>query len=353
MPLRNKMLGVYYILNVGGLYIIVNTANRDRKEDAKAKNFVQGTPKARILDIGGISEDISISAPILVGGAAGNDGRALISLFLTEAINPTSTTVPVLENATISITEAGSNVSIRMKSDGRPSSHSFEISSFPIDDILDGSGHGILDPINGSPSRVARFFDFRAKIGKIVYWIMECNVQINLQIITKYFIAGNDNDYTGPLPSTVPGGNPLASTDVNNPYNFGTQFPFLGVAGITVQGSGKAAVDLTNSTGTDYDFQEYNGAMNQWDAVNVDLTLDGSNYELTNQLPGQVITAADLQGNTTHGFQLQIYNHALSQWDDLIDNTILDLSKAVVNQANFMVSTGVLENNFAFVCWVK
>jgi hypothetical protein len=80
MPVNNKLYGVYKLLELGGQKYIVERANRNRQMEATPKNYVQGTAKSRIMDIGGIFEEISVSLPILVGGAAENglDGRGLL-----------------------------------------------------------------------------------------------------------------------------------------------------------------------------------------------------------------------------------------------------------------------------------
>ena len=157
--------------------------------------------------------------------------------------------------------------------------------------------------------------------------------------------------------------NPLASTDTNNPYNFGTQFPFIGVTGIQVSGSGTAAVELSDySVPVDYDFEDYNNSAAKWEGVNVDLTPDGggdgNNYELTWQEPGEVRTSALQAGDASEaGFALEIWNAGTSQWDNLFKNSsgtdVINLSKSVVKSSNFNVVVGVMTSDFEFQCWVK
>ncbi len=364
MPVNNKLYGVYKLLELGGQKYIVERANRNRQMEAQPKNYVQGTAKSRIMDIGGIFEEISVSLPILVGGAAENglDGRGLLNTYIQRALDENSTAIPLITSARVSITQEQANIQANFLSDGRPSSQAFIVTNFPVDSVP-GSP---LDPSIAGPTRVARFYDFRCRIGGIIYYIMEATLEVTVQTDRKYFIAGsevgwgNTAQYVHPdLESTH---NPLKSNEANNPYNFGTQFPFIGVTGIRVQGSGKAAVELSDlSVPVDYDFNDYSTPQHKWEAINVDLTTDGGNngnhYELTWQQPGEVRTAADqLNDPTAVGFQLQIWNPSSSTagaWEDLLQGSGLNLDYSVVTKSDFQVSTGILTVDFSFINWVK
>lgn len=364
MPVNNKLYGVYKLLELGGQKYIVERANRNRQMEAQPKNFVQGTAKSRIMDIGGIFEEISVSLPILVGGAAENglDGRGLLATYIQQALNENSTAIPLITSARVSITQEQANITANFLSDGRPSSQAFVVTNFPIDSVMNSP----LDPSVAGPTRVARFYDFRCRIGGIIYYIMEATLEITVQTDRKYFIAGSEVGWGNTaqyvhsaLESTH---NPLKSNETNNPYNFGTQFPFIGVTGIRVQGSGKAAVELTDySVPVDYDFQDYSTPQHKWEAINVDLTTDGgdngNHYELTWQQPGEVRTAADqLNDPTAVGFQLQIWNPSSTTagaWEDLLQGSGLNLDYSVVTKSDFQVSTGILTVDFSFINWVK
>ena len=364
MPVNNKLYGVYKLLELGGQKYIVERANRNRQMEATPKNYVQGTAKSRIMDIGGIFEEISVSLPILVGGAAENglDGRGLLNTYIQRALDENSTAIPLITSARVSITQEQANIQANFLSDGRPSSQAFIVTNFPVDSVP-GSP---LDPSVAGPTRVARFYDFRCRIGGIIYYIMEATLEVTVQTDRKYFIAGSEvgwgdtAQYVHPdLESTH---NPLKSNEANNPYNFGTQFPFIGVTGIRVQGSGKAAVELSDlSVPVDYDFNDYSTAQTKWEAINVDLTSDGGNngnhYELTWQQPGEVRTAADqLNDPTAVGFQLQIWNPSSTTagaWEDLLQGSGLNLDYSVVTKSDFQVSTGILTVDFSFINWVK
>ena len=365
MPVNNKLYGVYKLLELGGQKYIVERANRNRQMEAEPKNFVQGTAKSRIMDIGGIYEEISVSLPILVGGAAeaNMDGRGLLATYIQRALDETSTAIPLITSASISITQEQANIEARFLSDGRPSSQAFIVTNFPID-TMQGAP---LDPSVAGPTRVARFYDFRCRIGGIIYYIMEARLEITVQTDRKYFIAGAEVGWGSGAQygnSTMESShNPLKSNETNNPYNFGTQFPFIGVTGIRVQGSGRAAVELTDFTTPtpDYDFNDYSTPNHRWEAINVDLSTDGggdgNHYELTWQQPGEVRTAADqLNDPTAVGFKLEIWNPTTTTsgaWEDLLTGSGLNLDYSVVKKSDFQVSTGILTVNFEFINWVK
>lgn len=399
MPVRNQLFGVYRLLQLkstGGAYkpYIVESASRSREMEVSAKNYVQGTAKSRILDIGGFTETITMKLPILVGPASELDGRTFIKYYLKEALNAETSVLPIVKSAKISISSGeGASVEATLLSDGRPSTAAFQVTSLNPDTDL-GTLSGKLDPTNataGGPSRVAKFYDFRAKIGKFVYYIMSAEINVEVDTKNQYFIAGVqdstfwtvDEQYeAGEM--NLGQGNPMASTDANNYFNFNTQFPFIGVAGIKVSGSGTAAVELSNVVGgtSDYDFDDYisNPAAGtgppRYESVNVDFSttggVDGKQYELTWQRPGEVITADYIQGDSNSGFLLQIFDPKANdgtndgdydpktntggKWVGLFDDngtSILNLSKTVVNKSNFKIDTGVMTADFSFTSWVK
>lgn len=381
MPIRNQLFGVYKLVELkqaDNTYrpFLAEKASRDRTMSVKSKNYIQGTAKARVLDIGEITETFSFDLPILVGGASIMDGRSMITTYLSQALNENSTVLPLIESASVKIqSEGGASVSVKMLSDGLPSQEPFRVTNRPVDTFGVGGVDTPLDPTSAAgPTRVARFYDFRAKIGKFVYFIMEANIDIKVNTEKKYFIAGKDsaswltNQQYKASAMRTPYRNPLKSTTGNNPYNFNTQFPFIGVSGIEVSGGGKAAVELTQaSEDSNYDFNDYLSTEARWEALNVDLSQDGgpdgNNYELTWQLPGEVRTAADQSGVDDAGFLIEIWtpdsgNPQTGTWKSLfydatLGQDILDLSQSVVNSSNFQISTGVMTSDFKFTCWVK
>ena len=97
MPINNDILGIYksvFITVAGGTArsYIVESASRSVTIDASPKVLMQGSPKTRIMDIGGVTETISIQAPILIGGGASADGRAIATQKINEILDPTSAT---------------------------------------------------------------------------------------------------------------------------------------------------------------------------------------------------------------------------------------------------------------------
>lgn len=89
MPLNNNLFGVYKSLKVSGRTYVAESANRNVSMEVDAKNYIQGSPKARVLNIGGTKETISITAPILVGAGSAVDGRELANTKIAEILDPT------------------------------------------------------------------------------------------------------------------------------------------------------------------------------------------------------------------------------------------------------------------------
>jgi len=318
MPLNNNLFGVYKSIRVNNTTLVASSADRSRTMDVKAENFIQGTPKSRILDIGGITEDISISAPILIGGGSAVDGRNLVNIKIAELLNPTTAVLPLLTNATVSVSEQGANVQMTLKTDGDPAdlnSDVFQVLSTPVAE---------LDPIAYTPTRKARFYDFRVNIGSRKYFVMEASITVTGETTDAYFLIPDGAAYDQVTYTTVGGVS----------FKAGTQFPFLGITGIKISGKGKAAVLLAdlNNDGDYYDTDE---------AININLAT-GAN-EITLQRPG-VSVSEDAN------FVLQIYD-GVSTWYDLFP--LLDLSKSVVSSSNFNVTSGLLTVDFDFYCWVK
>ena len=94
MPLNNDILGIYkavYIYTSGvAVSYIVDSVTRSVSMEASPKVMMTGSPKTRIMDLGGVTETISIQAPILIGGGASADGRALLSYKINEIIDTSS-----------------------------------------------------------------------------------------------------------------------------------------------------------------------------------------------------------------------------------------------------------------------
>jgi hypothetical protein len=160
-------------------------------------------------------------------------------------------------------------------------------------------------------------------IGSKKYFVMEASIKVTGETTDAYFLIPNGAAFDQTTYTTV--------GDVS--FKAGTQFPFIGITGIKISGSGKAAVLLSdlNSDGDFYDTDE---------SINVNLAT-GAN-DMTLQRPG-VSVSEDAD------FVLQIYDG--TNWNDLFPS--VDLSRSVVHSSNFAVSSGLLTVNFDFTCWVK
>jgi hypothetical protein len=317
MPLNNNLFGVYKSIKVNNTTLIASSASRNKNMDVQAENYIQGTPKSRILNIGGVHETIEIEAPVLIGGGSVVDGRNLVNIKINELLNPTTAVLPLLEAATISVSEQGASVNMTLKSDGDPAdlnSNVFQVLSVPVAE---------LDPILYTPTRKARFYDFRVNIGSKKYFVMEASIKVTGETTDAYFLIPNGAVIDQTTYTTV--------GDVS--FKAGTQFPFIGITGIKISGSGKAAVLLSdlNSDGDYFDTDE---------SVNINLAT-GAN-DMTLQRPG-VSVSEDAD------FVLQIYDG--TNWNDLFPS--VDLTRSVVHSSNFAVSSGLLTVNFDFTCWVK
>jgi hypothetical protein len=338
MPINNDILGIYksvFITVAGGTArsYIVESASRSVTIDASPKVLMQGSPKTRIMDIGGVTETISIQAPILIGGGASADGRAIATQKINEILDPATASLPILKSASYSINEGGGSVSLTLESDG---DSGIGNSSFYV--VNSNTPHPSLNPVGtgGSgttafgPTRVARFYDFRAQIGDRKYFIQEASVDVNVETQKTYFINPYDfSDPDGGYQLTGGGGTNLPSVLSGNgiSYKYGTQFPHIGVNGLTISGKGKGAVVV----GSTYASETTAG--------------------VTTQSAGRTVLAS--AGSVT--FALEIaqqtgFANVAPTWGSLIPG--IGLSKAVINATNFSVSTGILTVDFDFMCYV-
>ena len=339
MPINNDILGIYksvFITVAGGTArsYIVESASRSITIDASPKVLMQGSPKTRIMDIGGVTETISIQAPILIGGGAAADGRSIATQKINEILDPTNATLPILKSASYSINEGGGSVSITLEGDGDSGAGT---SAFYV--VNSNTPHPTLNPVGtgGSgttafgPTRVARFYDFRAQIGDRKYFIQEASIDVNVETQKTYFI--NPYDFADPTNGyglSGSAGTSLPSVLSGNgiSYKYGTQFPHIGVNGLTISGKGKGAVVV----GSTYASETTAGVTTQAAGVAVLASA------------GSVTFALDIAQQT--GFNMS----AAPTWASLIPG--IGLSKAIINATNFSVSTGILTVDFDFMCYV-
>jgi len=338
MPINNDILGIYkqvYVLTSGtAISYIVESANRNVSIDAQPKVLIAGSPKTRIMDIGGVTETISITAPILIGGGAAYDGRALVGNKITEILNPATATLPILKSASYSISEGGGSVSVTLESDGNAASGNsgfYLVNSTTPHPSLNPVGTGGSGTTAFGPTRVARFYDFRAKIGGRQYFIQEANVDVNVETSKAYFI--NPYDFTNPNDGyRYSGGGGTVIPSVLGGFGiswaYGSQFPHIGVNGITISGKGKGAVVV----GSTYASETTAGITTQ----TAGKTILASTEDVT--------FALEIAGGTGGN------PGVVATWQDLIAG--IGLSKSIINATAFSVSTGILTVEFDFMCYV-
>lgn len=355
MPINNNFFGVYKSFKLGTQRVVASDVTRNREMSVSPQNYVQGTPKARVLDIGGVSETLSITAPLFVGGGSAVDGRSICNKKIREILGLETPTLPILSSANFNISAEQTSVSLSLESDGDPNNtQAFEIRSDEVPE---------LDPITYTPTRLAKFYDIRVQIGTRKYFVTQANLTVSAQTDKRYFfIPGDWGDYRGwgSQTTTPPYGDSgvnvatgVGSTNVtivrtgysSIQFQPGTQFPFLGVAGIQIKGSGSAAV-LMEDLNSDGDYLDNNETIN--------LSLQPGTTDMTLQDPGYV-RSDDAQ------FRIEIfdpvwlvdpYNTSGSGWSSFLAPE-LNLSKSVVHSSNFKLSSGLLTVDFDFACWVK
>ena len=338
MPINNDILGIYkqvYVLTSGtAISYIVESANRNVSIDAQPKVLIAGSPKTRIMDIGGVTETISITAPMLIGGGAAYDGRALVGNKITEILNPATATLPILKSASYSISEGGGSVSVTLESDGNAASGNsgfYLVNSTTPHPSLNPVGTGGSNTTAFGPTRVARFYDFRAKIGGRQYFIQEANVDVNVETSKAYFI--NPYNFTDPNDGyRYSGGGGTVIPSVLGGFGiswaYGSQFPHIGVNGITISGKGKGAVVV----GSTYASETTAGITTQ----TAGKTILASTEDVT--------FALEIAGGTGGN------PGVVATWQDLIAG--IGLSKSIINATAFSVSTGILTVEFDFMCYV-
>jgi hypothetical protein len=311
---------------------------------ASPVNYVQGTPKARVMDIQGVTETLSLTAPIFVGCGSSVDGRFLANTKINEILNPSTATLPLLTNATFNIGEQQSSVSLTLESDGDPNnSTAFQIRSDEVPELSPIAPYG--------PTRLAKFYDIRVQIGQRKFFVMSATITVQAQSTkANFFIPGDWGDYrgwgvyggTGSTQLTLVNEDLSPRTGTGVTFQPGTQFPFLGISSIQITGSGKAAV-LLEDLNTDNDFEDTNEAIN--------LSLKTGTTDMTLQNPGFADTEAQ-------NFVIEIYDPVWAAgggagvgWSSLLPGTI-NLTKSIVNTSNFTLGTGLLTVDFGFLCYV-
>ena len=351
MPVNNNLFGVYKSFKLSNNRIVASSVTRNRQMEASAVNYIQGTPKSRVIDIKGVSETLSVNAPLLVGAGSSVDGRFITNRKIEEILNPTTAQLPLLQNASFSISADSAQVTLNLESDGDPNNVSaFEISSAEVPE---------LDPVLYGPTRLAKFYDLRVQIGSRKYFITQANITVSANIEKLYFfIPGDWNDYRGwgnpSLSGNATTNTGIGSTNitidrcggVGITFQPGTQFPFMGVGGITINGSGEAAVLLENIT--DSGGTGSSTFLDDCEAIN--LSLKAGTTDITLQDPG-------IARYEDANFRIEIFDpkylaNGGSGWTSFLTPQV-DTSKSIVNTSNFNLKPGLMTVDFNFICWVK
>ena len=315
MPLRNSMFGVFKLVYINQATppaapvwqpYLVSQANTNTTMQAQAQSYVQGTAETRILDISTLNQEISLETPILVGPAYALDGRSLLGDRITTAADKSSTLLPILESATVNISsDSGATVSMKLRSDGSSGINSV----FKIEDP--SSVPPQLNPLVAGPSRTARNYDFIAQFGPYKAFVREASIEVAVELEQTQFLIPYTSDYA-----------------ISDPL-MGTQYPYLGVAGIKITGTGSAAAEILSS---------HDGAN------------DPQNSDLTKSASVTIQTVPDLCRSAEQDIILNI-GPIVSPEHSLLPG--VDISKTVINSTNFKVTNKLITVDFGFTSWVK
>jgi hypothetical protein len=325
MPIRNELFGAYKILTIndahavpaGNTTVLAETYTQNTTMETKPKTLIQGTVQTRILDIGALSEEFTIKAPILIGGGSTIDGRTLMNSKIYDAMqsNITYENLPIITKATVEANaDKGCSVSLNLKSDADP----LNSGKYVIADSGGTPPSELDDPTD--PTRVARNYDLAVKIGRIKYLVQNCKLEVDIEVSDNVFLAGGVST----------GSSQTSDLETLAKANWQTQYPWLGVSSIIVKGSGTAAVEIAS--------------------IN-DPQVTGQN--VTRQTSGNVVVE-DTGGDT---FDIQVYD-GVSDYDSLFIDPIggtdplFDISKSVIYETDFSVSKDLITVDFSFYCYV-
>jgi hypothetical protein len=319
MPVRNELFGVYKILKINNNIILAESANHNRNMAVEAKTFIQGTAETRIMHIGKLGEEFTVEAPILIGGGSALDGRTLMCDKISESIQRTGATLPILTKANIKVNaDQGCSISIGLKSDGNKANSA-------VFEVLDESAPPELDPTTAIPTRIATNYDFAVRFGPYKYLIQDFSADVTIETTDAVFLGGINRSGDA-APTAIE----QEAMDV-----WGKQYPFIGVSGIKVSGGGTAAVII--------------GSTN-------DPQVDGG-ADVTEQSPGITIT-------DDGGFDIMVYratdtaNPTVGEWVSLFtkpgtDTPLIDMSKSEVSDVDFSISNKMMTVSFKFESYVK
>jgi len=362
MPIRNEFVGQYNYIQIksGNAWktILASSVSKPRTMEAKANfNLLQGTNEPRIMDISEINETFTISSPILIGSASAIDGRKLISNEIENVLYRHGSILPVLTNANVNIRENEATVSMTLMSDGSPEAGQ----NFNINASTNPPSE--LNPLlpGNVPSRTAKWYDFRVRFGPFVFYIYEASLTFTTQTEKRNFVGAY-------LPNN--------SAPINSTYNLGTQYPWIAVRGLSLTGSGKAAVLLSDADckgdmidgierffrnasseppTKDSDLLTNNYAVN-WNPPWND-TYSGDIADVTLQCPGFTRT-------TANSIIFEVYNSGSNSctsgdygtWEPLFmsesNNPLFDFSKGIINKSTLDINSSLITVDFDFISYI-
>lgn len=357
MPVKNELIGGYHCVLVANKFVLCDKVTRTHSIKAQPKPLMQGTIKTRIMEIGGLEEKIQISAPVLIGGGSLIDGRTLLNDQITNALLKTGATLPLLEQATITINaDSGANISFVLQSDGNPANttDAFAVTDHPAEQLTDGNLSDLLNPSVYNATRVATFYDFRVSLGTFIYFIMEAKIEVKTKIEKKYFIPGVEYTdaplYTEattddtPFPDGAEG-----EPDLN--VAWGTMYPWIAVSGLEISGTGKAAVLLNDQSGNYY----FSGAGESYNYDSTSqLTIQQPGWTNTANVPFQIQVWQGVDPSTGEVWSAGPYDdpHWVSLFADSEGNALFDLSESIVTQTAVDINPGIMTSEFNFYCYI-
>ena len=359
MPLNNNFYGIYKTIwvNTGGFssttsiapYIIQSLGDKTQM-NTNFKFFMQGDPRSRLLDIGNISQEFNVQAPILVTPSGNKsvqstpstsyngirDGLLLLKDMLAKvyggyggSINTSIVALPILSKADIKISNSESSISFTLKSDGDPG-------NTPNVYQLNSGYNSALGLSSGA--RVAKNYDFTVQFGTLQTYVLDATISFDIETKENNFLGAASQTTVQPPADIANNG---IFPDGNTTYT-GWQFPFLSVGAIKASASGKAAVSIPG-TGT-------TGAIN-YNTGNYNLNGASASASFPNAAAVQAASNVGLQ--TSGQFTIQANSFIVNLWNGFAQSnnvmpTQLVFSQAIIDTANYNFSAdNVMTFDFA------
>jgi hypothetical protein len=351
MPFNNNFYGVYKFIKintsvnsvVGKNPYIIESLDDSTKMPSSSKEFMQGDPRNRILDISQISQDISISSPILVPkdgatpirtGIYLSDGITLMNELLNLQYSETysgsgiylpNNQLPVLVNLKLNINTDKSNVSLSLKSDGNPNN---TINVYQITTGSDAQNQIALTGLNNA-ARIAKNWDFAVNLGGVYLYVKD--LSLNLEVSVK------ENNFLGSYPYAISGGlvNAPNTLDGSDGSYTGWLFPFLSVGSIKMTVSGKASISIDNSNNK-INYNALTSALTTRDALIANAYASTGSVSLQND---------GVFNYTTNSLQIYRLSKTASP-TNLLPPILTQFNDAIVNTSKYNFSAGEMTFDF-------